>query len=258
MNDALFGYTGLVGQTLLRQREFQTTYRSTNISECRGRSFETVVCAAAPAKKWLANQKPEEDRAIIGSIIEHLASVRSGRFILISTVDVFADPVGVDESTVIELSALSPYGRHRRELELAVLERFPRSLIVRLPGLVGPGLKKNIIFDLHHSNNLHAIDSRGVFQFYPLVNLWPDIETAWQAGLRCVHLTAAPVSVARVAEEGFGRVFVNELPGTPARYDMQSNHASLYGSSARHSYCARETILAVRAYAQSEPKQGAR
>ena len=54
-------------------------------------------------------------------------------------------------------------------------ENFKTHLIIRLPGLVGKGLKKNAIFDLKHNNNLNQIDSRGVFQFYPMQNLDTDV-----------------------------------------------------------------------------------
>ncbi|HCD03853.1 MAG TPA: pyridine nucleotide transhydrogenase, partial [Methylophaga sp.] len=97
--------------------------------------------------------------------------------------------IGVDEFTQIEESDLLPYGLHRRVLEKFVEQHFSSYLIVRLPGLVGPGLRKNVIFDLHNKNNLDVIEGRGVFQFYPMVNLWYDIRTALEAGLSLVHLT---------------------------------------------------------------------
>ena len=254
MSDALFGATGLVGQTLLRQRGFDALYRSTNVGECHGREFDTVVCAAAPAKKWWANQNAAADRSVIEGLLAHLSAIRCKQFILISTVDVFVRPIDVDETSVIETNDLGPYGLHRHLLEQRVQQLFHRTMLVRLPGLVGPGLKKNVIFDLHNNNNLNAVDSRGVFQFYPLVNLWTDIQTAIGAGLSCVHLTAEPVSVRDVAAQGFGRDFHNECVAQPARYDMQTVHAGLYGAHGRHQCLARETTLAVRSYAQTEPR----
>ena len=125
----------------------------------------------------------------------------------------------------------------------------------RLPGLVGPGLRKNVIYDFLNDNNLDAIDSRGVFQFYPMVNLWKDIEVGLDAGLRLLHLTAAPISVAEVAREGFGRDFDQEIAPSPAQYDLRSRYASLFGVEGQYQYSKRETLLAVRAYAQSEPRK---
>ena len=251
--NALIGNSGFVGSTLLKQTTFDDQYRSTNISEIEGRIFDTVLCAGAPAQKWIANRDPEADRHIIDGLTAHLATIRCKTMILISTVDVFRVPVGVDEGTEVDETDIHAYGLHRRMLERFVEDHFAEHLIVRLPGLVGPGLRKNIIFDLLNTGNITAIDSRSVFQFYPMVNLWYDIQTSLRAGLSLIHLTAEPVSVAEVASNGFGRVFNNYLSQTPAVYDLRSKHAKAFGSSNAYQYSKRESLQAIRAYAQSEP-----
>lgn len=251
--NALIGYSGFVGSTLLKQAHFSELYRSTNIQEIEGREFDMVVCAGAPAQKWLANRDPADDRKKIESLISNLKTIKCRKFVLISTVDVFKNPIDVDESTPVEETGVHPYGLHRRLLERFVQDEFADHLIVRLPGLVGPGLRKNVIFDFLNENNLDAVDSRGVFQFYPMVNLWYDIQTAMDAGLSLVHLTAEPLSVGRVALQGFGKPFEHALGNPPARYDMKTRHAALFGTSGLHQYSVRETIQAIRAYAQSEP-----
>lgn len=253
MTNCLVGYTGFVGNTLLKQAEFSCLYRSTNIGDIEGKVFDTVVCAGAPAQKWIANHEPEADRQKIEGLIAHLKTIQCKTFILISTVDVFKSPIGVYEDTLVDETGLHAYGVHRRLLEKFVENHFTNHLIVRLPGLVGPGLRKNVIYDFLNGNNLHAIESRGVFQFYPMVNLWYDIRAALDAGLRLVHLTAAPISVDDVSLQGFGKPFEQELAGTPGRYDMRTRHAAVFGAKEDHQYSARETIQAIRAYVQSEP-----
>lgn len=252
MSSALIGHSGFVGSTLLRQARFDALFRSTNIGEIAGRSFDLIVCAGAPAQKWIANRDPAGDRACIEGLIARLASVGCGSFVLISTVDVFSSPLGVDEHAGVDEAGLQPYGLHRRMLEQFVQRRFADHLVVRLPGLVGPGLRKNVIFDLLNHNNLDAIDSRGVFQFYPMVNLWYDLQVALDHRLKLLHLTAAPVSVESVAEQGFGRSFDHPRGDRPASYDMRSVHAELFGGSGHYQYSARESLQAIRAYAQSE------
>lgn len=253
MNSALVGYTGFVGSTLLKQASFEAKYRSTNIQEIEGREFDLVVCAGAPAQKWIANKEPEEDKKKINSLIGHLSKVKCKTFVLVSTVDVFDNAHGVNESTPVEETGLHPYGLHRFHLEEFVQEHFSNHLIVRLPGLVGPGLRKNIIFDLLYKNNLHMIESRNVFQFYPMVNLWFDIQTALREKLQLVHLTAEPISVAEVSQNGFGEPFLQTLAKDPVHYDMQTRYASLFGVQGQYQYSVRETVQAIRAYAQSEP-----
>jgi hypothetical protein len=254
MSNALIGYSGFVGSILCKQTVFSSIYRSNSIGEIDGQSMQTVVCAAAPAQKWLANRDPLADRQNIDILIDHLKTVTCQTFILISTVDVFKEPIGVDENTLVDEEGLHAYGLHRRLLEKFVQGHFANHLIVRLPGLVGPGLRKNVIFDFLNDNNLEAIDSRGVFQFYPMVNLWWDIQAALHAGLKLVHLTAEPISVAAVSLQGFGKPFDHPGTKTPARYDLRTRYAAVFGASGHYQYSQRETIQAVRAYAQSEPR----
>ena len=253
MKNCLIGFSGFVGSTLLKQTSFDSLYRSTNIHDIEGQSFDTVVCAGAPAQKWIANREPEADRQKIDNLITYLKTIQCKTFILISTIDVFKNPIGVDEYTPIDESGLHAYGVHRCVLEKFVESCFANHLIVRLPGLVGPGLRKNVIFDFLNNNNLHSIDSRGVFQFYPMVNLWYDIQAALNAGLKVVHLTTEPISVADVSKQGFGKCFGNTLTNKPAAYDMWTRHAGIFGASGHYQYSSREVIQAVRAYAQSEP-----
>ena len=251
--NALIGYSGFVGSSLLKQAHFDALFRSTNIREIEKRKFDAVVCAGAPAQKWIANRDPIDDRKKIDSLIDHLRTITCQTFILISTVDVFKNPIGIDEATPVEETGLHPYGLHRRLLEKFVEQHFSHHMIVRLPGLVGPGLRKNVIFDFLNNNNLHSIESRGVFQFYPMVNLWYDMQRALEANLSLVHLTAEPISVADVSLLGFGRPFTQSLTNPPARYDMQTRHAQIFGWPGPYQYSARETVQAIRAYAQSEP-----
>lgn len=253
MQTGLIGFSGFVGSTLLKQASFESLYRSKNIRDIESQSFDFLVCAGAPAQKWIANCDPEDDRRKIDGLIAHLKTVTCKTFILISTVDVFKSPIGVDEDTPIDEEGLHAYGLHRGLLEKFVESHFPNHLIVRLPGLVGPGLRKNVIFDFLNDNNLQAIDSRGVFQFYPMVNLWWDIQKALRAGLKLVHLTAAPISVADVSEQGFGKPFSHPTANTPAIYDLRSRHAAVFGGAGNYQYSQREAIQAIRAYAQSEP-----
>jgi hypothetical protein len=250
---ALIGHTGFVGSTLKKQHQFDYFFRSTDIHTIANREFELLVCAGSPAKKWLANQRPVEDRESIENLITALANVRCKRFVLISTVDVFCNPNGVDESSVVDTVGLHPYGLHRREIEVFVEQRFSSSLILRLPGLVGPGLRKNIIYDIHNNNGVKKIDSRSVFQFYPMVNLWADLQTALRLGISLLHLTAEPLSVQQVSEDGFGIPFDNPITDTPSSYDFQTTFATQMGGKGRYTYSKRESLQAVRAYAQTEP-----
>ena len=139
-------------------------------------SFETIVCAAASATKWIANKYPDKDRQEIKSLINTLNQVKCKRFILISTVDVFSSPLNVNENTIVNTDALNPYGLHRYELEEYARSKFQQLTIIRLSSLVGPGLRKNIVYDFNNDHELWKIDCRNTYQFYPMVNLFSDIK----------------------------------------------------------------------------------
>jgi hypothetical protein len=253
IKSALVGHTGFVGSTLKNQHNFDAFFRSTDISTIANQEFDFVVCAGAPAKKWLANQRPDEDYKCIQRLIRALSNMHCKRFVLISTVDVFSDPNGVDESSIINTTGLCPYGLHRRQLELFVEKQFKTSLVLRLPGLVGPGLRKNIIYDIHNNYDVATIDSRNIFQFYPMVNLWSDLQKALTLGIGYLHLTSEPLSVSEVSLEGFGIPFDNPILENPINYNLQTIYALQMGGEGRYTYSKRESMLAVRAYAQSEP-----
>jgi len=248
---ALIGHTGFVGGTLARERAFGATYNSRNIDEIAGRAFDLVVCAGAPAEKWKANAEPERDRANIQRLIDCLATVRAARVALVSTVDVFADPQGVDESTPVATAGLHAYGRHRHMLEEALLARFD-TVVLRLPGLYGRGLKKNVIFDFLHDNDVHKVDSRGVFQFYGLDRLGHDLDRALASGLPLVHLATEPVTVAEVARSAFGRNFDNPVVPVPARYDFRTRHAALFGGRGPYIESRHEVLQGIRRFVDAE------
>ena len=119
MKTALIGCTGFVGTTLQRSVPFDDGFHSTDIAAIEGKSYDLVVGAGAPAKKWLANQKPAEDAAAIDGLIAHLKTVKARTFVLVSTVDVFRSPVAVDENSPVTTEGLQPYGYNRRRSDAA-------------------------------------------------------------------------------------------------------------------------------------------
>lgn len=249
---AILGSTGFVGSTIAGQLRVTEHYHSRNIDTLSG-TYDQIICAAAPGMKWLANEKPEEDWAAISSLLHALRRVTVQKFILISTVDVFDYPVRVDETTPATDDRLAPYGKNRLRLENEINSLFDSVLVVRLPALVGRGLRKNVLYDLHNANNLESVDSRSVFQFYPMVNLWKDISIGIEQTLKVLHLTAVPTSVEQVSRESFGQAFHNELPPSPAKYDLRSIYGQLYGVSGHYQYSSEDVFQAARSYHETEP-----
>ena len=256
MSSALIGYTGFVGGALMQQQSFADTFNRSNIDSISGRGFDTVVCAGVPAAKWIANRDPEKDRENIHWLMRVLDGVDAGHFVLISTVDVYPVPIGVDESTAIDPAQCQPYGRHRYELEQFVRNRFD-ACVIRLPGLFGHGLKKNVIYDFLNNNNVDQIDSRGVFQFYSLQHLTRDIEKARGDGIELLNITSEPTSVGEVARVCLGHDFVNELDRPVARYDYRSRHAALFGGNDGYLYSKDQVLGDLASYVSETRKKQA-
>lgn len=250
MTSALIGYTGFVGSNLMRQQSFDATFNSSNIEQIAGRCFDLVVCAGAPAEKWKANADPTLDNERIGRLLHALSQTEAQKLVLISTVDVFLNPVDVDEESPVPMTGLHAYGKHRRQLEELVSARFDAH-VIRLPGLYGKGLKKNVIYDFLNDNDVHKIDSRGVFQFYDLQRLTRDINTAIEQSLPLVHLPTEPVSVADVVRAAFDREFTNEVQSTPARYDVQTRYAERFGGSGRYVENRTTELASIAAFVNS-------
>lgn len=249
---ALIGHTGFVGSNLASQTDFEDKFNSKNFREMAGQQFDMVVCAGIQAVKWWANQNPEADWEGITPLLDVLDTVSADRFILISTVDVYKTPRAVDEETQIETDGLHAYGLHRYQVEQRIKARFPHALIVRLPGLFGPGLKKNLIFDVLNGRDISGFDAESAFQFYDLTRLASDLDIASQAdGVELINFATAPVRVADVVERISGKPYTHRTENPAVAYDMHSKHSDLWGLTGPYIQDAPSCLDAIAAYAET-------
>ena len=174
---------------------FDAYYHSNDIENIRGQQFDQIICAGISSLKWQANEAPENDRKCIEVLFNSLASVRVDRFILLSTVDVLGDDISDDELNSFGSTANEPYGRNRRVAEQRAIEMFPVCHVVRLPALFGPGLRKNILFDLMNARRLDHIPTQGQMQWYAIENLLDDLNIVVRNNLPLVHFATEPVSM---------------------------------------------------------------
>lgn len=228
MTRALIGYTGFVGGNLHAQADFSALYNSKNFNDMRDQSYDMVVCAGVSAVKWKANKEPEADLQGIKALTDVLDTVRTDHFVLISTIDVYPDREGKDEDFDCGSQPNHAYGRHRLWLENHIRTRFAKTTVIRLPGLFGNGLKKNIIFDLMHDKLLEKINPACSFQYYNLDRLWADIERVLAAGIPLINLFGQPLTTARILERCFPDSTVGAEAGAPFHYDLHTKHAGLF------------------------------
>ena len=252
----LIGCPGFVGSTLLQQHEFTRLYHSGNVSEIRGSNCELIVCAAPSAAKWLANQNPDADRASVETLAEHLSCVRAESAVLISTIDVYPHPRDVDESADCSLAPNHAYGRNRLLLETRLREAFPNLHVIRLSGLFGKGLKKNVIFDLINDNCLDLINPNSIFQYYDLSCLWDDLQIIRKHDIPLLNLVAEPLPTSAILDVYFPGKQVGLNAAPKAAYDVQTCHAGIFGRDSRYRFDAGEVLERLGRFINSESGGG--
>ncbi|PZV05897.1 MAG: hypothetical protein DCF22_24340 [Leptolyngbya sp.] len=251
----LIGYTGFVGSNLNRLAPFDASYNTQNIAEIAEQAFETLVCAAPQAKKWWANQHPEEDCALVKQLINHLERTQVERFILISSIDVFPTVVGVDETFDCASQENHAYGRNRLMLEQFVAAHFPLAHIVRLPGLFGPGLRKNVIFDMLNDNQPEKINPESAFQWYDVMRLWADLQAVVQADLRLVMWATEPVATKEIQARFFPTVAIGAEAGGTAFYDVHTCHGEALGGRGNYILTKEQVLQDIGRFVATEPRQ---
>lgn len=249
MLTGLVGHTGFVGGNLARQRGYDLEVNRATVGAIDGRRFTRLVISAAPGVKWQANADPDADRSAIDALMTHLGSTTADEAVLISTIDVYPQPQGVDETTTVEpADHPQAYGRNRLRLEQFVALHYPRCLVVRLPALFGPDLRKNLIYDLATGRTEEFCHRDSTFQFYDLRRLTADIDRAAAAGLSVLNLATEPLTAQTVAQEVFGRTLTCETV-TRVDYDVRTRHAGVFGVEGPYVSGRDEVLDRLRAFA---------
>lgn len=177
----LIGDTGLIGKTLQKNLQFDFKFNSKNLSLFNDFEYKnaTLYLSCLPATKWMVNKNISTDIININKIIDTISNQRFDRVILFSTIDVYTDtPPMSDEDSPIHVKSLS-YGTNRYLFELLVKEFVTTDdlKIFRLPALFSKDIKKNVLYDLIHNNNVDQINRNSAFQWYNLDNLTRDVES---------------------------------------------------------------------------------
>jgi nucleoside-diphosphate-sugar epimerase len=256
VNTLIIGHRGFVGSNLSRQLPGARGAGRKEIGALAGQTFGNIYCAAPQAKKWWANLNPEQDWQEVHSLIESCRKIAcTGSFILFSTVDVYDPPAGVDERTK-PFAESHPYGRHRFTLEEAVLDIFgSKARVIRLPALVGYGLKKNIIYDLLNNNNISQINPNSAFQWFNLDHL-PSIIARVKSldNGQTLNVASEPLATHSILDAWFADMKKKlNWNAAPIDYDVRT----VYGSEGRpYLYSAEDTLnLHLKPYIEAHNSQ---
>jgi hypothetical protein len=211
-----------------------------------GGEFGVLVCAGISAVKWLANKDPAEDKRKIKELIDVLSTVNAERFILISTIDVYPTMADSDESYDCASQPNNAYGTHRLEFENFCESHFSDCYVIRLPGLFGKGLKKNVIYDLLNHNCLEMINPKSSFQYYDLSNLWSDIEKVVSSSTHLVNLFTEPVATQSIIDSFFADQVFENLATEAApeiHYALKTKYDELWHGSGGYIYNEKQVLV---------------
>lgn len=238
---ALIGYTGFIGSNLKNDSLFDEFYNSQNIKNIEGKKYDLIVSCGNSSTKWEVNQNPEKDLANIQQFIESIKKVKANKFVLISTIDVYENPDGVNEDSECGNLEKNQYGKNRLYLENFIKNHFKNYLIVRLPIVYGPNFKKNIIYDALNNHELHKVNAGAQVQIYHVKNLMKDIQLALKNKLKILNIATEPIIVKEIYKEVFNLDLDNSLCNK-FQYNMKTKYANLFGKEKDYVY-SREEIL---------------
>ena len=83
---------------------------------------------------------------------------------------------------------------------------------------------------------LNFTDSRGVFQFYNLANLWKDICIALANSIKKLNLATEPISIEELHKYLTGKTFDNKIADKPPYYDFRSKYDYIFGGTDGYLY----------------------
>lgn len=168
----ILGSTGLIGSALaahLQGRgERVLGVSSSTYRERIGAAARVLINCNGNSSRYRANQDPAWDfEASVTTVQRSLFDFRYDRYVYCSTVDVYDavdDPARTHEEAVIRSEQLIPYAFHKWVAERLVRRYAARSVILRLGSVLGPGLKKNPVYDLANGQPVHmSLDSAPTF-----------------------------------------------------------------------------------------------
>lgn len=179
-NIAVVG-NGLIGKRLQEFVKATHVFNSFQLFDLHLEQYDTIYVAAPSGNRIWASQNPHTDQASTGLLIRNLLVTKCNRIVLISTGDTQVRPN-------------TGYGKNRLELENAIRGRFENHYVIRLPGLIGNDITKNILYDIKHKTEwVSAINGAVKQQWYPLDDLEHDVPKIINGDERVVNLVSEPI-----------------------------------------------------------------
>jgi nucleoside-diphosphate-sugar epimerase len=199
-----------------------------------GQPSDVVVDCSANSRKYLAEERPVEDFDL--SVTQRLRTLHAfpaRQHLHVSSVDVYGhleSEQTTREDSPMDAESASHYGFHKLLAESLVRHYAARWLIVRLAGMVGPGLRKNPVYDvlegspqrIHPDSLYQFLDTRDVAKL-----CWSLVENGSEGIFNvCGEGVVSPREIARMADR---RLDLSFLPGDAVPRVVRANIDKLRG-----------------------------
>lgn len=266
---ALAGYTGFIGSNIFARasNRIDGIFNTQNIEKAYGLEPDVLIYAGLKPDKELAERAPYQHLEKVLEAQETIRKINPYKIVLISSTDVYKNPVGVDEENSVfavgsdraDKKGISPYNLNRYYFEEWVRKYYPESLIIRLATPYGLNYKHNHISRFADEREMRRIDSKSKYQFYPLTRIWEDIQTALAENLTLVNLTSEPITAGELFRYLTGKELSQKQDKDTEKklvetYDVMSIHAQKFGGG-EHYICRKSEIMgSMKQFADSSAK----
>lgn len=203
---------------------------------------DLVVDCNGDGRRFWANQNPAASFAAnVTPVMARAASIRHRLYVLASTVDIYGrgreSQATSAETATIDPAQLDIYGFHKYLAEQVVARHAESFLILRLGTLIGPGLRKNPVFDALNGQPIRqTLDS--TLHLLHLDVLGDRLDAILAAGSRGIFniSAAAPITIGHLVEMMAARLgraatdFTMHSELITTRYDINIDKVAALGA----------------------------
>ncbi|MBF0166173.1 MAG: NAD(P)-dependent oxidoreductase [Alphaproteobacteria bacterium] len=157
MRILVIGAKGFIGQHLTRALEADghdmTTVGKGDILP--NVFFDAVIDCNGDARRFWAGENPKDSFDVtVAATAQRVLALKTKVYVYLSTVDIYGTGRSAQatsrEDAPIDIKGLDTYGFHKLMAERLVAFHAPSHVILRLGTVIGPGLKKNPVYDATH------------------------------------------------------------------------------------------------------------
>lgn len=235
MKTLLMGAGGFVGSAFSRYFEKNdipyTPIGRKEMDKSLGTSCDLMILSCGNANKGKGIADPMFDFSqSLANIAHYVHGVEAKRVLLISSVDVYNDPSTqalTSEDTIITPHQLHSYGFHKYLAEQYVQKYSQHYMIMRLPGLVGPGLQKNAVYDHCHPPKKLFLSPESQINFV-------HTDAVAKDGMNILMKESEPLILNYAATDSLTIKDMGEITNTACRYhDGADENIQMYDINTR-------------------------